>query len=85
MTTDPTGAVYIGVATTATPTAPTSYTAYQWSLIKGQDGVPVKKGADGSDFIFAYWLDSDEKLWRIFSAGKKAVCQHQVCIARLQP
>lgn len=47
MTTDPTGAVYIGVATTATPTAPTSYTAYQWSLIKGQDGVPGEKGADG--------------------------------------
>jgi len=47
MTTDPTGAVYIGVATTTTPTAPTSHTAYQWSLIKGQDGVPGEKGADG--------------------------------------
>jgi len=47
MTTDPTGAVYIGIATTTTPTAPTSHTAYQWSLIKGQDGVPGEKGADG--------------------------------------
>jgi len=43
MTTDPTGAVYIGIATTTTPSAPTSYTAYSWSLIKGQDVCRVKK------------------------------------------
>lgn len=47
MTTDPTGAKYIGVATTKTSTAPTNNTDYQWSLVKGTDGVKGEKGADG--------------------------------------
>lgn len=47
MTTDPTGAKYIGVATSKTSTAPTSNADYQWSLIKGADGVKGEKGADG--------------------------------------
>lgn len=47
MTTDPTGAKYIGVSTTKTSTAPTNNTDYQWSLVKGTDGVKGEKGADG--------------------------------------
>ena len=47
MTTNPTGAKYIGVATTTTASAPTSYTSYLWSLIKGADGIPGETGADG--------------------------------------
>lgn len=47
MTTDPTGAKYIGVATSKTSTAPTSNADYQWSLVKGTDGVKGEKGADG--------------------------------------
>lgn len=47
MTDSPTGALYIGVATTTTPTAPTGYASYKWSLIKGSDGLPGEPGADG--------------------------------------
>ncbi|MBO0962385.1 phage tail protein, partial [Neobacillus sp. MM2021_6] len=47
MTDTPAGALYIGVATTTTPSAPSSYTAYKWTLIKGTDGVPGEKGSDG--------------------------------------
>lgn len=47
LTTDPTGAKYVGIATTTTPSAPTSYTAYDWSLIKGTDGVAGEDGSDG--------------------------------------
>ena len=47
MTTDPANAKYIGVATTNVPSAPTSYASYSWSLIKGTDGVPGEKGANG--------------------------------------
>ncbi len=41
---------YMGVASTTSPTAPTSYSAYKWSLIKGadgQNGTPGQKGTDG--------------------------------------
>jgi len=47
MTTDPTGAKYIGVATTTTASAPSSYASYSWSLIKGTDGIKGEKGDDG--------------------------------------
>lgn len=52
MTDDPTGARYIGVATTETASAPTANSAYQWSLIRGSDGVPGEPGEDGrSSFL----------------------------------
>lgn len=47
MTTDPSGAKYIGIATTTTSSAPTNSSAYQWALIKGADGVRGETGADG--------------------------------------
>ncbi|MEH7236749.1 phage tail spike protein [Bacillus sp. JJ1562] len=48
MSDNPAGALYIGVATTTTPSAPSSYTSYKWGLFKGSDGVPGEPGADGS-------------------------------------
>lgn len=51
MSISPTGAKYIGIATTLTPSAPASPTSYQWSLIKGSDGV---KGEDGEDGRSSY-------------------------------
>jgi hypothetical protein len=48
MTTSPINAKYIGVATTTTPDVPEVYTLYNWSLIKGTDGLPGEPGADGS-------------------------------------
>ena len=47
MVDNPTNAVYIGVATTTTPSKPTTPSAYKWSLIKGDDGVEGEKGDDG--------------------------------------
>ncbi|WLR54829.1 phage tail spike protein [Mesobacillus subterraneus] len=47
MTTDPSGAKYIGVATTSTSAAPTANTSYRWSLIKGDQGLPGETGSDG--------------------------------------
>lgn len=47
MSSNPAGALYIGIATTTANTAPTSYAAYSWSLIKGADGVAGETGADG--------------------------------------
>ena len=51
MTPDPTEAIYIGVATTNTPNPPQSYQDYDWSLIKGEDGI---EGADGEDGRTSY-------------------------------
>lgn len=48
MTDDPTDARYIGVATTQTVSAPSEKSAYQWTLIRGSDGIPGEPGADGS-------------------------------------
>ena len=39
---------YMGVASTTSSTAPTSYSAYTWSLIKGADGENGKDGTDGT-------------------------------------
>lgn len=47
MTTSPTGAKYIGTATTTTAVAPTLYTSYNWTLIKGTDGISGEDGIDG--------------------------------------
>lgn len=47
MTTDPTNAKYVGIATTQSSIAPTSNTAYRWSLIKGTDGINGEPGANG--------------------------------------
>lgn len=46
MTTNPVNAVYIGIAITESPTAPEDNTAYDWSKIKGDDGVGTP-GEDG--------------------------------------
>jgi hypothetical protein len=47
MTTDPTGALYIGTATTSTATAPSGYASYNWTLIKGEQGIQGEEGIDG--------------------------------------
>nr|DAL74432.1 MAG TPA: tail protein [Caudoviricetes sp.] len=47
MTSDPTGAKYVGYATTQTTLAPTSTSAYKWQLVAGKDGIAGEKGADG--------------------------------------
>ena len=47
MTTNPTNAVYIGVATTQSSVEPTDYTKFKWALIRGKDGTPGESGADG--------------------------------------
>lgn len=57
-TDDPTNALYIGVATTTTSSPPTNKSSYNWSLIKGQDGVPGEKGADGkSSYLHIKYSD----------------------------
>ena len=61
MTTDPTGAKYIGIATTTTASAPTDYTDYSWSLIKGSDGIPGEPGADGrTSYLHIKYSDDGE-------------------------
>lgn len=47
MTTDPTGAKYIGMQPSQNPNASTVPADYAWSLIKGNDGIPGETGADG--------------------------------------
>lgn len=52
---------YMGVASTTSSTAPTSYSAYTWSLIKGADGKngsPGQAGADGkSSYLHIKYSD----------------------------
>jgi hypothetical protein len=61
MTTNPTGAKYIGIATTTTASAPTDYTDYSWSLIKGTDGIPGEPGADGrTSYLHIKYSDDGE-------------------------
>lgn len=38
---------YMGIANTTSSTAPTSYSSYKWSLIKGADGTSGKDGTNG--------------------------------------
>ena len=47
MTSDPTNAVYIGIATTDFPEPPTSPIDYTWNLIRGEAGIPGEVGANG--------------------------------------
>lgn len=48
MTTTPqTNTKYMGVASTTSSTAPSSSSAYTWTLIKGTDGSPGSPGSDG--------------------------------------
>ena len=43
------GSKYMGIASTTSSTAPTSYSSYKWSLIKGADGTSGKDGTDGKN------------------------------------
>jgi phage minor structural protein len=47
MTTDPTGALYIGIATTDTPQASADPNDYNWNYVKGDAGVAGEVGPDG--------------------------------------
>lgn len=40
---------YMGIASTTSSTAPTSYGSYKWSLIKGSDGTSGKDGTNGTN------------------------------------
>lgn len=40
---------YMGIASITSSTAPTSYSNYKWSLIKGADGTSGKDGTDGKN------------------------------------
>ena len=40
---------YMGIANTTSSTAPTSYSSYKWSLIKGADGTSGKDGTNGTN------------------------------------
>lgn len=40
---------YMGIANTTSSTAPTSYSSYKWSLIKGADGTSGKDGTNGKN------------------------------------
>lgn len=54
MTTNPTGAKYIGVTTTETTSPPSDYKAYQWVKFQGETGLP---GEDGSRLHLKYSND----------------------------
>lgn len=55
MTTNPTTETqYMGVASTTSSTAPTSYSAYTWTKIKGQDGNQGIPGTPGSNGQTSY-------------------------------
>lgn len=45
---------YMGVASTTSSTAPASYSAYTWSLIKGADGTDGTPGKDGESGLTSY-------------------------------
>lgn len=49
MTTNPVGAIYMGVATTDSATGPTSPSAYAWTKIKGETGAQGTQGPVGPD------------------------------------
>lgn len=55
MTTSPQSTTkYMGVASTTSSTAPTSYSAYTWTLIKGNDGSSGSPGTPGADGKSSY-------------------------------
>ena len=45
---------YMGVASTTSNTAPTSYSGYTWTLIKGNDGTNGTPGTPGNDGLSSY-------------------------------
>lgn len=47
MTEDPVNAKYVGLQVSQSPTASTNPADYDWSLVKGADGIPGETGADG--------------------------------------
>lgn len=47
MTSDPTGAKYVGMQVSQNPNPSTVPTDYDWTLVKGADGIPGETGADG--------------------------------------
>ncbi|MGL5692122.1 MAG: hypothetical protein ACRDD8_15080 [Bacteroidales bacterium] len=50
MTTDPSGMVYIGLATSSSSTPPTEASRYAWSKIKGEEGPKGAQGDDGKTY-----------------------------------
>ena len=60
MTTDPTGALYIGIATTDAPDAPALPIDYNWNYIKGEAGVPGEVGENGlSSYLHIKYSDDE--------------------------
>ncbi|MEG2943629.1 phage tail protein [Enterococcus sp.] len=47
MTSDPTGAKYVGMQVSQNPNPSTVPADYDWTLVKGADGIPGETGADG--------------------------------------
>ncbi|MFZ8765527.1 phage tail spike protein [Enterococcus diestrammenae] len=47
MTDNPVGAMYVGMQVSQNPTPSTSPADYDWTLVKGADGIPGEKGSDG--------------------------------------
>ncbi|WP_211271408.1 hypothetical protein, partial [Enterococcus dispar] len=47
MTDDPTGAKYVGMQVSQNPNPSTVPADYDWTLVKGADGIPGETGADG--------------------------------------
>lgn len=47
MTDDPVGAVYVGMLVSQNPTPSTVPADYDWTLVKGADGIPGETGPDG--------------------------------------
>lgn len=70
MTDVPTDALYIGIATTESVSAPTSYTAYTWSLIKGTDGVEGEPGKDGNTSYLHIKYSNDGGLTLTVNSGE---------------
>lgn len=61
MNTNPTNAVYVGIAVTESPIAPTSNKDYDWSKIKGEDGVGTP-GEDGkTSYVHIKYSDDGGK------------------------
>lgn len=58
MVTSPVDAKYIGVYSGTSPTAPTGYGSYSWSLIKGSDGSPGTPGVSISKVEVEYYMST---------------------------
>lgn len=68
----PTGAKYIGVATTTTATAPTTASSYKWTLIKGTDGLPGEPGDNGKTSYLHIKYSNDGGVTFTANAGEDA-------------